>query len=103
VKGTSSYITMALGDAGQPARVRVSLYLDERAAIEHYDDTPTHQPFLDIDHGDVHITIHPANREMVTPAEVATARRLLTCVAAYTAEIERLADSDSGTSETPAA
>ena len=75
---------------GQPVRIDVSFYLDDRAWI----DVPgvgNHRPHLVIAHGDVSATVAPVDPAAVTNLDARQARLLADQAAVYAAEVERLA------------
>ena len=84
-----SYTTLS-SHPGQPVRVRVSFYLDERAYIEFYGAEQGGRPFLSISHGDVSVSIGPCSDAEVTAEDARIARTLADLAASYAAEIERL-------------
>ena len=84
-----TYTTLS-SHPGEPVRVGVSFYLDERAYIEFYGAEPGGRPFLSVSHGDVSVHIGPRTDAEVTAEDARIARTLADLAASYAAEIERL-------------
>jgi len=84
-----TYTTLS-AHPGEPVRVGVSFYLDERASIQ-VPGTGTDAPHLSVSHGDVLVSIGPARPDQVTEQDARIARKLAARAAAYAAEVERLA------------
>jgi hypothetical protein len=84
-----TYTTLS-AHRGEPVKVGVSLYLDERAWIA-VPGTGTATPHLSVQHGDVSVSIGPARPGEVTEDDARIARKLADRAAVYAAEVERLA------------
>ncbi|HXP19670.1 MAG TPA: hypothetical protein VN840_08500 [Streptosporangiaceae bacterium] len=82
-----TYTTLS-GGPGEPVRVTVSFYLDDRAWIR-VPGIEAGQPVLSIEHGDVLVRFGPAAGQ-VTGQDARIARTLAGQAAIYAAEIERL-------------
>ncbi|MGO8961330.1 MAG: hypothetical protein ACLQFR_28765 [Streptosporangiaceae bacterium] len=87
-----SYTTLS-SRPGEPVRVGVSFYLDERAWIV-VAGAGSATPHLTVSHGDVSVSIGPASPGQVTGQDARIARKLAEHAAAYATEIERLAAGD---------
>jgi hypothetical protein len=83
-----SYATIS-ASKGEPTRISVSFYLDDRAWIAVCGDQEKGRAHLYISYGDVSVTIAPVPGE-VTARDVRIARTLADQAAAYAAEVERL-------------
>jgi hypothetical protein len=75
---------------GEPVRVGVSFYLDERALLM-VAGAEQGTPHLNVTHGDVSVIIGPARHDQVTEQDARIARSLAAQAAAYAAAVERLA------------
>ena len=82
-----AYTTIS-ADPGEPARVGVSFYLDERAWIT-VAGQDTARPLLSVSLGEVSVTFSPTP-DGVTAEDARIARRLADEAATYAAEVERL-------------
>ena len=84
-----TYTTLS-AHPGEPVRVSVSFYLDERAFIDVCGTKPDGRPFLSISHGDVSVCIASRSDGAVTAEDARIARTLADQAATYAAEVERL-------------
>ena len=80
--------TVISAHPGEPTRIEVSFYLDDRAWIS-VPGAGTRRPHLHIAHEHVSVSVGP-RAETVTAEDVALARTLADEAARYAAEIERL-------------
>jgi hypothetical protein len=83
--------TVIRAQPGEPVKVAVSFYLDQRARIDAYPGHGRSAPHLGVQLDDASVSIGPAHPGQVTAEDAQIARRLADQTAAYAAEIERLA------------
>jgi hypothetical protein len=81
--------TVISAHPGEPTRIEVSFYLDDRAWIS-VPGAGGSRPHLHVVHEHVSVSIGPRT-ETVTAGDVALARQLADQAARYAAEVERLA------------
>ena len=81
--------TVISAHPGEPTRIEVSFYLDDRAWIS-VPGAGSSRPHLHVVQEHVSVSIGPST-ETVTAQDVALARQLAAKAARYAAEVERLA------------
>ncbi|MEU8268829.1 hypothetical protein AB0B89_16855 [Sphaerisporangium sp. NPDC049002] len=86
-----SYTTISM-EPGEFPTVGMHIYPDQRAEVRYFPATPTARPFLLVAHGQAQVTIGLTTQMAVTDAHVQFARALLSGVAAFVADCERLRD-----------
>jgi hypothetical protein len=83
--------TVIRAHPGEPVKVAVSFYLDQRARIDVYPGHGRSAPHLGVQLADASVSIGPAHPGQVTAEDAQLARRLADQTAKYAAEVEWLA------------